>query len=40
MNTRKPQAAVTGGTWAWQVEKMPGGRVMVDNVSGQLHDLI
>jgi hypothetical protein len=27
------QAAVTGGTWAWQTEKMPGGRNMVDTVS-------
>ena len=27
------QAAVTSGSWAWQVEKMPGGRNMVDNVS-------
>ncbi|KAI8468211.1 MAG: hypothetical protein J3K34DRAFT_523112 [Monoraphidium minutum] len=26
------QAAVTGGSWAWAVEKMPGGRNMVDSV--------
>lgn len=26
------KAAVTSGTWAWQAEKMPGGRNMVDNV--------